>query len=213
MKFAHGTMKAFAASLSLLLMPATAGLAQAGHHAPIAASLMLHDGLAPAQEQASAKDHDGDDAGIVGLWQWHYVSDGVGGVVPKGAVPDSGYKQMHADHNELVLSAERAPLISDVCIGTWKKTGEDTYLVNHFGAGWIPDVPIDQTKNAVLSSFLGPADVREQIKLSEDGNSFTGTFTIDQYANSDVTKPVVHIQGKLYGTRLTTSSKAKPFPF
>jgi hypothetical protein len=55
-------------------------------------------------------------------------------------------------------------------MGTWKKTHHLHYVLNHFGISWDTS-----------SKFIGLANVREEITLSRDGSSFTGTFTIDQY--------------------------------
>jgi hypothetical protein len=212
MKMTHALLSTSLGSLALSLILAPAALAQTGGApAHLAQTALLRGGLAPEGVQSS--DGDGDDAGIVGLWQWSYTSEGSAPVAPDGAVVDSGYKQLFADHNELVVSGERAPLTGAVCIGMWQKVGEHTYVVNHFGAGWEPDNPIDQTKNKNLESFLGPARIQEVIVLSEDGKSFTGSFTADQFTNADTKTPFVHLQGKLAGKRLTINSKASAFPF
>lgn len=224
MKLTHGLLTTAFGSLTLSLMLAPAALAQTGGalRPAVMHDAMLHGALAVegVQSNENTRESDGDDAGIVGLWQWSYTSEGSVPVPPlnvpvppDGAVIDSGYKQLFADHNELVASAERAPLIGAVCVGVWKKVGEHTYIVNHFGAGWQPDNPIDQTKNPLLESFLGPADIHEVIVLSEDGKSFTGSFTIDQFTNANTKTPLVHLQGKLAGKRLTIGSKASAFPF
>lgn len=192
-------------SIAVSLMLAPAGFAQSASvfysaHAPMALAGMA------LVEDSTDKQGDGDDAGMAGLWQYSYVSEGSAPVAPDGAVVDAGYKMLTSDHTEIVVTAARAPVIDNVCVGVWKKTGEHTYAVNHFGASWLPD------PSAPLGySFQGPANVREALTLSEDGKSFTGTFTVDQFDNAK--NLLVHLQGKLMGKRLTITSKESPFPF
>jgi hypothetical protein len=78
-------------------------------------------------------------------------------------------------------------------MGSWKKTHHLHYVLNHFGISWDTS-----------GKFIGPANIREEITLSRDGSSFTGTFTIDQYDPSK-SNPV-HIQGELAGQRIDVNT-------
>ena len=50
--------------------------------------------------------------------------------------------------------------------------------------------------------FLGPAIMRETVVLDPSGDSFKGTFTIDQYAKDEITL-IEHITGTVTATRFT----------
>jgi len=74
-----------------------------------------------------------------------------------------------------------------------EKVGPSHYKLNHFAKSW------DTNSNPV-----GPANIREDVRLSHDGKTFTGTFTIDQYSDSGA--PPMHIEGEITGTRITVDS-------
>jgi hypothetical protein len=62
------------------------------------------------------------------------------------------------------------------------------------------------------SNFLGPAQIQEQITLNRAGNSFGGTFTVDQYVETNGIlnpNPVAHFQGNITGTRITVNTPAE----
>jgi hypothetical protein len=145
-------------------------------------------------------DEDGDGAAIVGFWHEHFISDGVTsgipGGIPKGAEVDAGYSQWHSDGTEILNSAGRAPDTTNFCLGVWQKVGTSKYLLNHFATSWDP------TKGA--NGLVGPANIREEVTLASDGQSFSGTFTINQY--DEMGNKLVHIQGTITGTRITVST-------
>ncbi len=80
-------------------------------------------------------------------------------------------------------------------MGVWKKVSPGHYKLNHFPVSW------DQNSNLV-----GVANIREDIFLSRDGKSFTGTFTIDQYDQSGNT--LAHLIGVVSATRITVDTPA-----
>ena len=127
------------------------------------------------------------DEDIVGFWRVILTAKGNAGI-PDGTVLDQAFAQWHADGTEIMNSA-RPPVTSNFCLGTWKKTHHSHYVLNHFGISWDTN-----------SNFIGLANIREEVTLSRDGSSFTGTFTIDQYDQSK-SNPV-HIQGELTGQRI-----------
>jgi hypothetical protein len=127
------------------------------------------------------------DDDIVGFWRVILTAKGNAGI-PDGTVLDQAFAQWHPDGTELMASS-RPPITGSICMGTWKKTHHSHYVLNHFGISW-------DTGN----NFIGLANIREEITLSRDGSSFTGTFTIDQYDQSK-SNPV-RIQGELTGQRI-----------
>ncbi|HZP17434.1 MAG TPA: hypothetical protein VFB00_05690 [Terriglobales bacterium] len=130
---------------------------------------------------------------IVGFWHFSMVSEGTTGI-PDGVVVDSGFAQWHSDGTEITNSGGRAPNTGNFCMGTWKKVGQH-YRLNHFGLSW------DQNSN-----YIGPAQIHEDVVLGADRQSFSGSFSIDQYDQAG--NLLVHIQGTISGTRVTVDSPA-----
>ena len=143
--------------------------------------------LAPAaREDDKDRDHD---AAIVGMWKVQFMSEGTTGI-PDDTVVESGYAQWHSDGTEIMNSGLRPPATSNFCLGVWKQTGRSTYKLNHFALSW-------DTSN----TFVGPANIREEVTLDDQGNSFSGTFTIDQFDTNGNT--LAHILGKITAQRVT----------
>jgi hypothetical protein len=130
---------------------------------------------------------------IVGFWQVTLTAEGNPGP-PDGTVIDKGFSQFHSDGTE-ILNSSRPPVTQSFCLGVWKKVSPGHYKLNHFPISW------DQNSN-----FVGVANLREDIVLSRDGNSFTGTFTIDQYDQSGNT--LAHLVGVVSATRITVDTPA-----
>jgi hypothetical protein len=139
-----------------------------------------------------AADHGGE-AAIVGFWHVKFVSQGSQGI-PDGTEVDAGYAQWHSDGTEIMNSGGRAPDTGAFCLGVWRKVGDCEYKLNHYAAAWDP----------VAGQLLGPANIQEDIKLSDDGNGFAGTFTIDQY--DEANNLLAHVQGTITGTRITVKT-------
>jgi hypothetical protein len=99
---------------------------------------------------------------ITGLWYVQFIAD--------GQVVDDGFDMWHSDGTE-VLNDSPAPSSGAVCLGVWEKTGPLTYTLKH--PSWIFD--------AAGVNLIGIVVIREQITLSHDGNSYSGTSTIDAY--------------------------------
>jgi hypothetical protein len=148
--------------------------------------------LATLAAAARDDDHDRDrdrDAGIVGMWKVQFVSEGTTGI-PDDTVIDSAYAQWHSDGTE-IMNSGRPPITSSFCLGVWKRTGKSTYKLNHFALSWDPTGAV----------FVGPANIREEVTLDDSGNSFSGTFTIDQFDTNGNT--LAHIVGKITAQRVT----------
>jgi len=130
---------------------------------------------------------------IVGFWQVTLTAQGNPGP-PDGTVIDKGFSQFHSDGTE-ILNSSRAPVTQSFCLGVWKKVSPGHYKLNHFPISWDPN-----------SNLVGVANIREDIFLSRDGKSFTGTFTIDQYDQSGNT--LAHLMGVVNATRITVDTPA-----
>jgi len=148
----------------------------------------------PAQLRPSlllVADHKEADDRIVGFWKVKFVSEGSAGI-PDGTVIDDGYAQWHSDGTE-VTNSLFAPATGSVCYGVWEKSGPSSYSLNHFGLGWDAN-----------GTFIGPAQVREEIVLNHKANGFEGTFTIDQYDPSG--NLLAHIVGRITARRITVNT-------
>lgn len=131
---------------------------------------------------------------VVGMWQVTLTAKGNNPGPPDGTIIDRGFAQWHSDGTE-ILNSSRAPVTGSFCLGVWKNVSPGRYLLNHFPIGW------DQNSN-----FVGIANLREEVRLSSDGNSFTGTFALTQYDLSG--NVLAHVIGVVSATRITVNTAA-----
>jgi hypothetical protein len=132
-------------------------------------------------------------AAIVGMWKFSFVAKGNPAPGPAdGTVLDFGYATWHADGTELMNSGARPPQSGDFCMGVWKETAPGTFRLNHYGVAWQPDG----------SAYLGPANIKEEVTVSDGGRHYAGVFTIDQYDAGGKTV-LGHVQGTVSATRVT----------
>jgi hypothetical protein len=139
--------------------------------------------------------------GIVGTWRFTWTSDGTAypQPIPFGAPVDFGTHQWHSDKTEIITSGGRPPSSGDVCMGVWKQTGRFTYKMKHIALAWLSS---DSTPSSTPATYVGPAIMTESVTLSRAGDSYEGTFTLDQYAKDEITL-IEHISGKVEATRFT----------
>lgn len=104
---------------------------------------------------------DGNDRSIVGLWKTISMSG--------GQVVDEAFDQWNSDGTE-VLNDNPSPLLGNVCLGVYIRSGPGTYKLKH--PSWTYD-------NA--GNLNGTAIIREHITVASSGNSYSGTFTVDLY--------------------------------
>ncbi len=94
---------------------------------------------------------------IVGLWHdVHTGSDGTQFL--------EGYDTWNRDGTENELG-NLPPATGPICVGAWKKVGQTIDLKAH--VAWLYDLN---------NNFVGTLDITEKNKVSDDGNSYTGTF-------------------------------------
>jgi hypothetical protein len=127
---------------------------------------------------------------ITGLYQFTVTAKGSDGI-PDGTMLDHGFVTWHADGTE-IMNSSRAPMTQSFCMGAWARTGTHTYVLNHYAMSWDDAGKV----------FVGPANIREKIRLAEDGNSYSGSFSLKQYA-ADGVKVLMHVQGTVAATRIT----------
>ena len=128
---------------------------------------------------------------IVGTWKFKLLAEGNPGI-PDGTQLDFGTVQWHDDGTEFTISGSRPPMAGDVCMGAWKQTGRSTFKLNHLALAW------DNTGTV----FVGPATLVEFVTVDRGGDSYSGTFTVDQYAVDEVTV-LAHVTGVVMATRMT----------
>lgn len=136
-------------------------------------------------------DNDSDNMSIVGFWKVKFVAEGNNGTPPDGTVIDNGLAQWHSDGTEIMNSGARQPVTGNYCLGVWKKIGGSTYKLNHFALSFDAS-----------GTFVGPANIREEVTVDHGGNTFGGTFTIDQYESTGTTV-IGHVEGTIAGIRIT----------
>ena len=117
----------------------------------------------PTLLQAALNDDRYKEPSIVGFWHFKFFLG--------GNEIDAGNQQWHSDGTEILNSGARPPIIGDFCLGVWEQVGPRHYRLNHRGLGW------NDTGTAFQETDVFLFDVY----LSPDGNSYSGTFTLNVY--------------------------------
>jgi len=159
-------------------------------------------GVTPWLVRAAFDRYDDDNQDpIVGMWHVIFTAQTQNGVdipVAGGVVIDNAVAAWHSDGTE-IMNSSRSAQDGNFCLGVWKSTGRHTYLLNHIpwqGNIFDPTVP-----QGTIGAPQGGAQILQNITLSRDGNSYTGTFTLNAY---DVAGNVyVSFTGVLSATRIT----------
>jgi hypothetical protein len=137
---------------------------------------------------------------IVGMWHVTFTAQGNGSAGPPDKTPiDNAVVVWHSDKTE-IMNSGRPPQDGDFCLGVWEAVGGCQYKVNHFAwAGY-------DTTNAPegIGKPAGPTHITEDVMLSADGKSYSGSFTLDAYDTSF--NLTTHIVGVIKGTRITMST-------
>lgn len=124
---------------------------------------------------------------IVGMWRVQFLSG--------GNVIDQAIVHWHDDGTEL-MNSSRNPDTQSFCMGVWQNTGNSMYKLNHYAISWDPTTSTTEP--------LGLGSIRENIKLGKDGNSFTGTFVINQYDESG--NLLATVSGTVNGFRINVNT-------
>ncbi len=165
--------------------------------------------LMRAAYRSDADDHDFD-RGIVGMWHVHLVSGSVSGATgvplpPPGVEIDAGYQQWHSDKTEM-LNSGRPAANSNFCMGVWEQVGPRTYRLNHFAISYTQG-PAPNAESGPSNMLVGPTSIVEEVTVSPDGKTFTGTFTITDYKETDPpnsSAPKITWQDTISGTVTAT---------
>ncbi len=127
---------------------------------------------------------------ITGFWRAKFIAQG-NPEIPDGTQIDDALVQWHADGTE-IMNSSRVPATGNFCLGVWQKSGQ-TYQLNHFAKAFNPD-----------GTYLGPAQIRESVKLNLKANQYQGSFVLDQYDTQG--NVLAHITGAINASRLTVKS-------
>ena len=193
-----------AGALALAMVIAPSALAQCGLNRNYIKPAAWHPQFGSAHFMHAAlfdDDDDRDGPSIVGMWHVVFTAHTMNGeAIPKPyPVIDNAMVVLHSDKTEIMESA-RPPQDGNFCLGVWEKTGVRSYYVNHLP--WLGN----DTANAPsgIGNPTGGAQITEHVTLSEDGNHYSGTFTLTAFGTTG--KREVSFTGELSGTRITTNT-------
>ena len=134
---------------------------------------------------------------IVGLWS---VNLFVGNTQQ---IYDQGFDQFHSGGTEVLNDNGGPPSLGNVCLGVWKQIGPRTVKLRHLAWNW-------DDKGNLTGTFL----LLETITLEPSGNSFAGTYVVDNFDLFGNVIPSLHAEGALAATRIdvdTSSADGAPF--
>jgi hypothetical protein len=141
---------------------------------------------------------------IVGMWHVVFTAKGNGpDGPPDGATIDNAVVVWHADGTE-IMNSGRPAQDGNFCMGIWRNEGRVGYKLNHFALG-------NDAANAPsgIGNPAGPTNIRENVFLSRDCKSYSGTFTLDAYDTSGGVE--AHIVGVITAARITVNTPATIF--
>jgi len=131
----------------------------------------------------------GANPGIVGLWHVIYTNS-----ADQSTFNDT-FDTWHSDGTEFE-SAFLAPAGGNVCVGVWKQTGLRSVSLHHVGWLFNPSTPTATATNTFT--------LDEEINVSADGMSYSGSFTFKVWELNGSPTPV-EVTGTIAATRITTN--------
>lgn len=179
----------------------TAGQAFAGCQAPASGYSQTSSRSAPSAYQAGGAfirtgyepgDSDGHQAAIVGLWKFEMKVN--------GTLIDFGTVEWHDDGTEMTISGGRNPADGDTCMGAWQQVGWSKFKLNHIALAYAG------------GAYLGVAHFHELVTVDPSGRSYSGTFTLEQFADStsdpfdESGTPLATVAGTITATRVTAGN-------
>ena len=136
---------------------------------------------------------------IVGMWRFAFTAQGNGANGPPDGTPiDAGFQVWHSDGTELMNSG-RPPATGSFCEGVWRQENWSNYSLNHWALSWDFDPATGQP-----TVFVGPTNIQEKVTVNAASNSFSGTFSLTQYA-PDGTTVLGGVKGVINATRVTVN--------
>ncbi|HET7345759.1 MAG TPA: hypothetical protein VFJ10_00400 [Acidobacteriaceae bacterium] len=145
---------------------------------------------------------DADDEGsIVGMWHVLLTAHTMNGQAIPNTVIDNSLAVWHRDGTE-IMNSLRPAQDGNFCLGVWKRTGQRSYLLNHIPWGgnvFDPAAPPD-----AIGAPQAGVQILENVTLSADGDSYSGTFTLQAYDTSG--NVYASFSGTVSAKRVTTST-------
>ena len=145
---------------------------------------------------------DADDEGsIVGMWHVLLTAHTMNGQAIPNTVIDNSLALWHRDGTE-IMNSLRPAQDGNFCLGVWKRTGQRSYLLNHIPWGgnvFDPAAPPD-----AIGAPQAGVQILENVTLSADGDSYSGTFTLQAYDTSG--NVYASFSGTVSAKRVTTST-------
>jgi len=175
-------------SLTLLTAAASFAIAAPAHAACGDGALSKSSAWQDPHIGLTLIDSDNEGGSIVGMWNVQFQGS--------GGFTDFGYQQWHSDGTEFMNSGGRPPAIQNYCLGVWQRSGPNRYRLNHWALNYEPD-----------GTWAGRVNIREEVTVASNGQSFTGTFTIDVYdPQNNHVGPSPDVSGTVSGTRVTINT-------
>lgn len=145
---------------------------------------------------------DADDEGsIVGMWHVLLTAHTMNGQAIPNTVIDNSLAVWHRDGTE-IMNSLRPAQDGNFCLGVWKRTGQRSYLLNHIPWGgnvFDPAAPPD-----AIGAPQAGVQILENVTLSADGDSYSGTFTLQAYDTAG--NVYASFSGTVSAKRVTTST-------
>ena len=202
MKTTYSRLMSCVGALALISVAAPCAIAQCALSVkPIKPANWLPRAAAQPSPLRLVDDDDKDRPSIVGMW--HVIFTGQtfnGNPYPDIYQPvDNALVVWHSDGTEIMNSARPAQ-DGNFCLGVWKHNGEGRYYLNHFP--W----KFNDTTGAPAGIGVPQDGVQltEEVVLSPDGKSYSGTFTLMQYDSTGTLTTT--IKGTLSAKRITTET-------
>jgi hypothetical protein len=107
---------------------------------------------------------------------------------------DWGFSEWHSDGTEIMNSGGHSPASGNFCLGVWAQTGANSYHLNHWALSYIPSA------SAPYGTLAAKINLKEDVTLGGNGNTFTGMFTLDIYVQGG---PHLTDHGSITGQRVT----------
>jgi len=191
-------------ALAISMVPAALGQCGMPLKAIKPAAWRPQEGAARLVRTADDEDFRREDGkSMVGMWHVVFTATTTGGAKIPPTVIDNALAVWHSDHTE-IMNSVRPPQDGNFCLGVWEQTGRSKYFLNHFP--WYSN-EFPNSNASGIGDPAGPTQIHEYVTLGEDGDSFTGTFTLVAYTTTNTV--LASFTGTLTGTRVTVKTTEK----
>ena len=198
MRMIYGRFVLWMGALALVCTMVPTAMAQCGLPTKPIKPAVWHPTYGGERQMLVRAGWDDDEPSIVGMWHVIFNGQTLNGE-PFSGVVDNSVVVWHSDGTE-VMNSSRPAQDGNFCLGVWVRTGKLKYHLNHIP--WAGNDPSNAPNG--IGNPQGGAQLIEKITLGPDGNSYTGSFTLDAYdTNGHVT---VSFTGMLTAKRITVNT-------